>query len=61
MGVPLLICYTVDDALRILGAHKISNVVITNTGAYFGQRDDKGQKRVIDQRNKNTLIELIVC
>ncbi len=61
MGVPMLICYTVDYALDILKEHRISNVSIVHSGACFRQKNDERPKRVIGQRNKNGLIELIVC
>lgn len=61
MEIPLLVCYTIDHALEALNRRGIFNISIINTGANFNQGDQKKVKRVIGQREKNDLIELIVC
>lgn len=60
MEIPVLLCYTIDRAICILKEKGISNTVITRTGACFVQGNCERVERVICQRIKNGLVELIV-
>lgn len=60
MEMPLLICYTIDHAMVVLGEMGIRDIAITRTGACFGQGNSERVERVIGQRIKNGLVELIV-
>ncbi|MGI6698013.1 MAG: hypothetical protein ACOX3Y_05310 [Clostridia bacterium] len=60
MEVPLLICYTINHAMNVLGEMGIRNIAITRTGACFRQGNSERVERVIGQRIKNGFIELIV-
>ena len=60
MEIPLLICCTIDHAINVLGEMGIRNITITRTGACFRQGNGERVERVIGQRTKNGLIELIV-
>jgi len=60
MDIPLLICYAIDHAMDVLGEMGIRNIAITRTGACFRQGKSERVERVIGQRIKKGLVELIV-
>ncbi|HOO12771.1 MAG TPA: hypothetical protein PK684_07450 [Bacillota bacterium] len=60
MEMPLLVCYTIDHAMGVLGEMGIRDIAITRTGACFRQGNNERVERVIGQRIKKGLVELIV-
>jgi hypothetical protein len=60
MEMPLLICYTIDHAMGVLGEMGIRDIAITRTSVCFGQGNNERVERVIGQRMKNGMVELIV-
>lgn len=61
MEIPVLICYTIDRAIEILKEQGINNLSVISTGTCLGQRNSERVGRVIGQRKRDGLVELIVC
>jgi thiamine biosynthesis lipoprotein ApbE len=60
MEIPVLVCYTIDRALEILKERGINNISVTVTGTCSIKGDGERVDRVIGQRKRNGLVELIV-
>ena len=60
MNTPLLVCYTVDRALKVLKEIGVQDISLIDAGTFFGRGNDKRNSRVIGQRERNGSVELII-
>jgi hypothetical protein len=61
MNIPLVVCYTTEKALNILEQSGIDKVEIIKTQPRTKLVDLLQGERVICQRERNGVVQLVVC